>query len=283
MPLKLASIQGRAHFVIGSSNDFRVVDVEHSSKGSLPSDVMACFSVWQSLRAHAASLAKTDGVACSIEQLDCPVPQPRQLFAVGLNYKKHAEEMGSPLPTTPLTFAKFQSSINTPCGDVRLVGETCDYESELVIVIGAGGINIAQSDAWQHIAGIAAGQDISDRTLQYSGVPPQFSLGKSRTGFTPIGPWVADMDDNASRDDLRLTCSVNGEIRQDTKTSDMIFDISQIVSYLSDICQLFPGDGIFTGTTVGVGHGHKPPIYLQRGDIIETTLEGVGMIRNRCV
>ncbi|HAG67476.1 MAG TPA: hypothetical protein DCL10_04230, partial [Acidimicrobium sp.] len=77
MPLKLASIQGRAHFVIGSSNDFRVVDVEHSSKGSLPSDVMACFSVWQSLRAHAASLAKTDGVACSIEQLDCPVPQPR--------------------------------------------------------------------------------------------------------------------------------------------------------------------------------------------------------------
>jgi 2,4-didehydro-3-deoxy-L-rhamnonate hydrolase len=283
MPLKLASIQGRAHFVIGSSNDFRVVDVEHSSKGSLPSDVMACFSVWQSLRAHAASLAKTDGVACSIEQLDCPVPQPRQLFAVGLNYKKHAEEMGSPLPTTPLTFAKFQSSINTPCGDVRLVGSTCDYESELVIVIGAGGINIAQSDAWQHIAGIAAGQDISDRTLQYSGVPPQFSLGKSRTGFTPIGPWVADMDDNASREDLRLTCSVNGEIRQDTKTSDMIFDISQIVSYLSDICQLFPGDAIFTGTTAGVGHGHKPPIYLQRGDIIETTLEGVGMIRNRCV
>ena len=283
MPLKLASIQGRAHFVIGSSNDFRVVDVEHSSKGSLPSDVMACFSVWQSLRAHAASLAKTDGVACSIEQLDCPVPQPRQLFAVGLNYKKHAEEMGSPLPTTPLTFAKFQSSINTPCGDVRLVGSTCDYESELVIVIGAGGINIAQSDAWQHIAGIAAGQDISDRTLQYSGVPPQFSLGKSRTGFTPIGPWVADMDDNASRDDLRLTCSVNGEIRQDTKTSDMIFDISQIVSYLSDICQLFPGDAIFTGTTAGVGHGLKPPIYLQRVDIIETTLEGVGMIRNRCV
>ena len=283
MPLKLASIQGRAHFVIGSSNDFRVVDVEHSSKGSLPSDVMACFSVWQSLRAHAASLAKTDGVACSIEQLDCPVPQPRQLFAVGLNYKKHAEEMGSPLPTTPLTFAKFQSSINTPCGDVRLVGSTCDYESELVIVIGAGGINIAQSDAWQHIAGIAAGQDISDRTLQYSGVPPQFSLGKSRTGFTPIGPWVADMDDNASRDDLRLTCSVNGEIRQDTKTSDMIFDISQIVSYLSDICQLFPCDAIFTGTTAGVGHGLKPPIYLQRGDIIETTLEGVGMIRNRCV
>jgi len=283
MSLQLASVQGRAQFVIGSSDDFRVVDVERSSNGALPSDVMACYSAWQLLRAHAATLAKTDGVACSLEQLDCPVPQPRQLFAVGLNYKKHAEEMGSPIPTTPLMFAKFQSSINTPSGDVRLVGETCDYESELVIVIGTGGTNIAHADAWQHIAGITAGQDISDRTLQYSGVPPQFSLGKSRTGFTPMGPWVADMQDNASRDNLRLTCSINGQMRQDTNTNDMIFDIPEIVSYLSGICQLFPGDAIFTGTTAGVGHGHKPPIYLQRGDIIETTLEGVGIIRNRCV
>jgi 2-keto-4-pentenoate hydratase/2-oxohepta-3-ene-1,7-dioic acid hydratase in catechol pathway len=283
MSVKLASIQGRAQFVVGSSAEFRFVDVEHSSKGSLPSDVMSCYSVWQSLRAHAATLSSTDGIICSLEELDCPVPQPRQLFAVGLNYKKHAEEMNSPIPASPLTFAKFQSSINTPCGDVQLVGATCDYESELVIVIGTGGVNIAQADAWQHIAGITAGQDISDRTLQYSGVPPQFSLGKSRTGFTPMGPWVADMQDNPSRDDLRLTCAINGEIRQDTKTSDMIFDISQIVSYLSGICQLFPGDAIFTGTTAGVGHGHKPPIYLQRGDIIETTLEGVGIIRNRCV
>ena len=283
MSFKLASVQGRAQFVVGSSTEFRVVDVERSSNGALPSDVMSCYSVWQLLRAHAATLARTDGVACSLEQLDCPVPQPRQLFAVGLNYKKHAEEMGSPIPTTPLIFAKFQSSINTPSGDVRLVGETCDYESELVIVIGTGGSNIAQADAWQHIAGITAGQDISDRTLQYSGVPPQFSLGKSRTGFTPMGPWVVDMHDNSSRDNLRLTCSINGEMRQDTNTNDMIFDIPEIVSYLSGICQLFPGDAIFTGTTAGVGHGHKPPIYLQRGDTIETTLEGVGMIRNRCV
>ena len=283
MSLKLASLHGRAHFAIGSSVEFRVVDVEHSSKGSLPSDVMSCYSVWQSLRAHAATLSSTEGAICSIEQLDCPVPQPRQLFAVGLNYKKHAEEMSSPIPTTPLMFAKFQSSINKPCGDVQLVGQTCDYESELVIVIGTGGTKIAQADAWKHIAGITTGQDVSDRTLQYSGVPPQFSLGKSRTGFTPMGPWVADMHDNSNRDDLRLTCSINGEIRQDTKTSDMIFDISQIVSYLSGICQLFPGDAIFTGTTAGVGHGHKPPIYLQRGDIIETTLEGVGIIRNCCV
>ncbi len=283
MSLKLASVQGRAQFVIGASDSFRVVDVEMSSDGTLPHDPMACFSVWDALALHAQSLNITDGVPCSLEQLDSPIPRPRQLFAVGLNYKLHAQEMNSPLPSTPLTFAKFQSSINTPCGDIQLVGETCDYESELVIVIGTGGINIAQADAWQHIAGITAGQDISDRTLQYSGVPPQFSLGKSRTSFTPMGPWVTDMQDNASRDNLRLTCSVNGETRQDTMTNDMIFDVSEIVSYLSGICQLFPGDAIFTGTTAGVGHGRKPPIYLQCGDIIETTLEGVGTIRNRCV
>lgn len=283
MTLNLASVQGRAQFVVGAANDFRVVDVEHSSNGSLPSDVMACYSVWQSLREHATSLAPTDGNACSLEQLDCPVPRPRQLFAVGLNYMKHAEEMGSKIPVAPLTFAKFQSSINTPAGDVHLASDTCDYESELIIVISTGGRDISRENAWRHIAGVTAGQDLSDRTLQYIGVPPQFSLGKSRAGFSPIGPWVADMHDNTNRDNLRLTCSVNGQMRQDTTTNDMIFDISQIVAYLSGICQLFPGDAIFTGTTSGVGHGHKPPLYLRSGDLIETTLEDVGIIRNRCV
>ncbi len=283
MSLKLASVQGRAQFVVGAPDNFRVVDVETSSNGILPSDPMACFNVWDALAIHAQSLTVTDGVPCNSEQLDCPIPRPRQLFAIGLNYKLHAKEMNSPLPTTPLTFAKFQSSINTPCGDVHLVGDTCDYESELVIVIGTGGQDISKETAWQHIAGSAVGQDLSDRTLQYSGVPPQFSLGKSRIGFSPIGPWVTDMRDNASRDNLRLTCSINGETRQDTMTNDMIFDISEIVSYLSGICNLYPGDAIFTGTTSGVGHGHKPPLYLHRGDIIETTLEGVGTIRNRCV
>ncbi len=283
MSLRLASVHGRAHFVVGTSNEFQIVDVEQSSNGQLPSDPMSCYGVWDALRKHASTLNGADGTACTLEQLDCPVPQPRQLFAVGLNYKMHAQEMGSPIPSTPLTFAKFQSSINTPSGDVRLVGETCDYESELVIVIGSGGSDISRSNAWQHIAGITAGQDLSDRTLQYSGVPPQFSLGKSRTGFTPMGPWVADMSNTPNRDNLRLTCTVNGQMRQDTMTNDMIFDISEIVSYLSTICQLFPGDAIFTGTTSGVGHGHKPPLYLQRGDVIETTLEGVGTIRNRCI
>ena len=215
--------------------------------------------------------------------LDCPVPRPRQMFAVGLNYRKHAEEMGSPLPDSPLTFAKFQSALNTPAGDIPLVGDTCDYESEVVVVISIGGRNIGEPEAWDHIAGLCAGQDISDRQLQNSGRPPQFSLGKSRKGFAPIGPWVCDVRDHPKRDDLMIGCTVNGDVRQQTSTNDMIFDIPQLVSYLSTICELFPGDIIFTGTPSGVGHGHKPPVYLRPGDEIVTSLEFVGTLRNRCV
>lgn len=264
--------------------DDRLVDIELASNGSLPSDPMLCLARWDEIRALSKStVVGSDAPVAILEKLDCPVPQPRQLFAVGLNYRKHAEEMGSHLPDTPLTFAKFQSALNTPAGDIPLVGGTCDYEAEVVIVIADGGRNISESDAWNHVAGLCVGQDISDRELQNSGRPPQFSLGKSRKGFAPVGPWVCDVRDNPNRNELMIGCTVNGEVRQQTSTNDMIFDVPQLVSYLSSVCELFPGDIIFTGTPSGVGHGRKPPVYLRPGDIIETSLEHVGTLRNRCV
>ena len=205
------------------------------------------------------------------------------MFAVGLNYRKHAAEMGSPLPPLPLVFAKFQSSLNTPTGNIEILSETVDYESELVIIVGKGGRHIDEATAWDHVAGLCAGQDVSDRGLQYMGTPPQFSLGKSRVGYSPIGPWVTDMSNNDKRDDLQLGCTVNGEQRQDTQTSDMIFGIAHIVAYMSTIVELFPGDVIYTGSPFGVGHGRKPQVYLKPGDVVETTLEGVGTITNRCI
>jgi 2-keto-4-pentenoate hydratase/2-oxohepta-3-ene-1,7-dioic acid hydratase in catechol pathway len=265
-------------------DDDRLVDIERASKGSLPSDPMACFARWDDVRALAKSIVVTSEAPQAIlNTLDCPVPRPRQMFAVGINYRKHAEEMGSTLPNSPLTFAKFQSSLNAPGGDIPIVGNTCDYESEVVVVISVGGRNIAESDAWNHIAGLCVGQDISDRQLQNSGTPPQFSLGKSRQGFAPIGPWVSDLRDHPNRNELMIGCTVNGEIRQNASTNDLVFDISQLVSYLSTICELYSGDIIFTGTPSGVGHGRKPPIYLRPGDVIVTTLEAVGVLRNRCI
>jgi 2-keto-4-pentenoate hydratase/2-oxohepta-3-ene-1,7-dioic acid hydratase in catechol pathway len=163
------------------------------------------------------------------------------------------------------------------------VSDTTDYESEVIIVISRGGRNIDRARAWEHIAGLCVGQDVSDRGLQYAGNPPQFSMGKSRQGFSPIGPWVTDMTDNARRDTLRVQCSINGELRQNTEITDMIFPIDQIVAHLSSICELYPGDVVYTGSPFGVGHGMKPPKYLQPGDVIETSLEGVGTMINRCV
>lgn len=282
MTTRLASFHSRAHLVVGDED--RLVDVERASKGSLPSDPMACLARWDEVRALASSMiGVSDAPRAVLDTLDCPVPRPRQMFAIGINYRKHAEEMGSMLPDSPLTFAKFQSSLNAPTGDIPIVGDTCDYEAEVVVVISVGGRNIAESRAWNHIAGLCVGQDISDRRLQYSGKPPQFSLGKSRQGFAPIGPWVCDVRDLPKRNELMIGCTINGEVRQNASTDDMIFDVSQLVSYLSTICELYPGDIIFTGTPSGVGHGRKPPVYLRPGDVVVTTLEAVGMLRNRCV
>ena len=283
MTLRLANLKGRAQFIVGDISSPRAIDVATASNNSLSADPMQSFVHWDALKKLAATLDTSVGTPVAIADLSCPVPQPRQMFAVGLNYRKHAAEMGSPLPPLPLVFAKFQSSLNSPTGNIEIQSDTVDYESELVIIVGKGGRNIAEATAWDHIAGLCAGQDVSDRGLQYMGTPPQFSLGKSRVGYSPIGPWVTDMSNNDKRDDLRLGCTVNGEQRQDTQTSDMIFGIAHIVAYMSTIVELFPGDVIYTGSPFGVGHGRKPQVYLKPGDVVETILEGVGTITNRCI
>jgi 2-keto-4-pentenoate hydratase/2-oxohepta-3-ene-1,7-dioic acid hydratase in catechol pathway len=211
------------------------------------------------------------------------VPQPRQIFAIGINYKAHAAEMKNALPKEPLVFTKFQSSLNSPNGAIKLVGEKCDYEAELVAVMAKGGRDIAIADAWSHVAGLCVGQDVSDRALQYANTPPQFSLGKSRAGFTPIGPWITDAASLASRGNLEMTCRVSGEIMQHTQTDDMIFEIPDIISYLSSICELFAGDVIYTGTPSGVGAGRTPPRFLRAGDVIETTIQDLGTLVNTCI
>lgn len=283
MTFRLANLKGRAQFIVGDIASPRAIDVATASNNSLSADPMSCFAHWDSLKKLATTLDTSTGTPVAIADLSCPVPQPRQMFAVGLNYRQHAAEMGSPLPPLPLVFAKFQSSLNSPTGNIEILSETVDYESELVIIVGKGGRHIDEAVAWDYVAGLCAGQDVSDRGLQYMGNPPQFSLGKSRVGYSPIGPWVTDMSNNDKRDDLQLGCTVNGEQRQNTQTSDMIFGIAHIVAYMSTIVELFPGDVIYTGSPFGVGHGRKPQLYLKPGDVVETTLEGVGTITNRCI
>ena len=284
--MKLATIDDRAVLVI----DDRVIDVAEASGGQFGPDPMAVFESWAEFRAWAAGSEVTGaeaggteagGTPLEMAQLGCPVPRPRQVFAIGLNYRSHAEESGMAVPEFPATFTKFPASLSGPFSDIDLAGDTVDWEVELVVVIGDRADRVAEADAWDHIAGLTVGQDISDRTLQFA-AGAQFSLGKSRRGFGPMGPWVVTADELADPNDLALGCSINGETVQDARTSDLIFNVPRLIADLSGVLPLLPGDVIFTGTPAGVGVSSNPVRFLQPGDVVESWIDGIGTIRNTC-
>jgi 2-keto-4-pentenoate hydratase/2-oxohepta-3-ene-1,7-dioic acid hydratase in catechol pathway len=155
-----------------------------------------------------------------------------------------------------------------------------DWESELVVVIGKQGRNVSVADALDYVAGYCVGQDLSDRELQLLGSPAQFSLGKSYENFAPIGPWITTTDEVVDPNALEITCDVNGVRRQDSSTSDMVFGVRELVAYVSSVCELRPGDIMFTGSPHGVGQGQDPPVFLKPGDVLETSIERLGSLRN---
>jgi 2,4-diketo-3-deoxy-L-fuconate hydrolase len=258
------------------------IDVHAASAGRFGPDPQSAFEDWTAFRDWAQS-AHGDAVAYTDEELGAPVPQPRQVFAIGLNYVKHAKESGLPLPTTPMVFTKFPSCITGPRGTITLTGDTVDWEVELVVAIGTKARMVAECDAGSYVAGLTAGQDLSDRTVQHTGTPAQFSMGKSFPGFAPIGPTLVTLDEFDNPDDLRVTTTVNDETRQDSRTSDLVFTVPQLIAYLSSIVTLHPGDLIFTGTPEGVGLGRKPQLYLAPGDVLVTSIEGIGSMRHDIV
>lgn len=227
-----------------------------------------------------SEVARTSGAPVS-GTLGVCVPRPSKVFGIGLNYRSHASESKMELPPAPLTFTKFPSCLVGPTDDVVLSGDTVDWEVELVVVIGVGGRHIARDAAWSHVAGITLGQDISDRVVQTSGKPPQFSLGKSFDTYGPIGPVLVSVDAFADPDDIGLWCDVSGERMQEARSRDLIFDVPHLVSYLSSICTLQPGDLVFTGTPDGVGMARGR--LLRDGDVIDSGAEVIGSLRNRCV
>jgi 2-keto-4-pentenoate hydratase/2-oxohepta-3-ene-1,7-dioic acid hydratase in catechol pathway len=275
--MKLANCNGRATIVI----DDTVADVATASEGRFGPDLMAVYDRWREFVDFARGV--TTGDAPLVEtDLQNPVPAPRQVFAIGLNYRSHAEESGMAVSDVPATFTKFPASLAGPHDDIEIVGDSVDWEVELVAVIGTRAERVAEADAWDHVAGLTVGQDISDRHLQFA-AGMQFSLGKSRRGFGPMGPWVVTPDELADRDDLALGCSVDGTIVQDARTSDLIFSVPRLIAELSAVLPLLPGDVIFTGTPAGVGVSRQPATFLQAGQTLESWIEGIGTIRNRCV
>jgi 2,4-didehydro-3-deoxy-L-rhamnonate hydrolase len=275
--MKLANVEGRAAVVLGDE----IADVETASEGRFGPGLMPLYDEWDAFADFAAGVTTATGPLVE-GRLGNPVPMPRQVFAIGLNYRSHAEESGMAVSDVPPTFTKFPASLAGPFDDVAVVGGTVDWEVELVAVVGRRAEHVAAADAWSHLAGVTVGQDISDRALQFA-AGAQFSLGKSRSGYGPMGPWLVTADEPADPDDLALGCAVNGEKMQDARTSDLIFDVGRLVAELSAVLPLLPGDVIFTGTPAGIGAVRKPPRFLQPGDVLESWVEGVGTIRNRCV
>jgi 2,4-didehydro-3-deoxy-L-rhamnonate hydrolase len=275
--VKLANLDGRAALVLGDE----IADIATASHGRFGPDPMGLYDEWDALREFAATVTVATGPLIKAD-LRNPVPRPRQVFAIGLNYRSHAEESGTAPPDVPIVFTKFPASLAGPYDDIEVIGDTTDWEVELVVVIGRTADRVDEADAWTHVAGLTIGQDISDRHLQFA-AGSQFSLGKSRRGYGPIGPWVATPDDLDNPNDLALGCSVDGEKLQDARTSDLIFSVPRLVSELSAVLPLLTGDVIFTGTPGGVGVARKPPRFLQPGNTLETWIEGIGTIRNRIV
>ena len=275
---RLLNVEGRAAL----EHDGHWYDLATAAADEALADPMHAIARHTELHAVQASLAGcTPNGPVQPGSLGPVAPRPAKVFAIGLNYRSHAGESNMELPPAPLTFTKFPSCLVGPEADVVLSGATVDWEVELVVVIGTGGRRIAAADAWAHIAGLTLGQDVSDRTVQLTGKPPQFSLGKSFDTFGPIGPALVSVDSFADPDDLELWCDVAGERMQHARTSDLIFPVPYLVEYLSSICSLEPGDIIFTGTPEGVGAARGR--FLKEGELVESWAEGIGSLHNRCV
>ncbi|MEU7043521.1 fumarylacetoacetate hydrolase family protein [Streptomyces varsoviensis] len=277
--MRIANLSGRLVLL----HEGKAVDVERVSGGRFAADPQAVYGRWAEFRDWAATADLTGGAPFSPEELGSPVPAPRQVLAIGLNYRDHAAESGFEAPEgLPPVFTKFATSISGPVTEVALPpGGHTDWEVELVAVIGREARDVAESDAWDYVAGLTAGQDLSERISQLAGPALQFSLGKSFPGFAPLGPSLVTTDEFDNRDDLELRCSINGEEVQKGHTRDLIFSVPALVSRLSAVLPLLPGDAIFTGTPAGVGLGRTPQRWLAPGDELVTTIEGIGELRQR--
>lgn len=272
--MRLINLDGRLHLV----DDDRVSDVEQASNGAFSADPQQIYNRWDEFTTWVQTQPKPLSSLPPKAQVGAPVPSPRQIFAVGLNYLAHADESGFVRPDNPVIFTKFASSITGPESSVELPSESVDWEVELVVVLGRGGRNIASASAWSHVAGLTVGQDISERERQHSGPAPQFSLAKSHAGFSPVGPVLVTPDELDNPDDLELGAEINGEQVQSGRTSQLIFPVPTLIEHLSRIVELYPGDVIFTGTPAGVGAGRTPPRYLKSGDVLRSYITGIGEI-----
>ncbi len=217
-------------------------------------------------------------------RLGSPLARPSKIVCVGLNYAKHAQESGMEVPSEPVLFFKASSAVIGPFDDVVLPknSKKSDWEVELAVVIGAKASYVSESNAMDHVAGYVLHNDISERAFQLERLG-QWVKGKSCDTFAPLGPFIATADEISDPHNLNLWLKLNGTTMQDSSTSDLIFGIPKLVSYISEFMTLLPGDIISTGTPFGVGLGLDPQVYLKAGDEMELGIDGLGISKQKVI
>ena len=286
--MRIANLAGR--LVLITPDGSGALDVERSSAGRFGPAVQAVYDRWTEFTGWAAGADLSAAEPFAVEDLGAPAPAPRQVLAIGLNYAEHAAESGMAVPDAPtVMFTKWASCLTGPVTTVELpAGGHTDWEVELVAVIGTRAWRVEQDRAWDHVAGLTVGQDLSERITQSAGPSPQFSLGKSLPGFGPTGPWLVTVDefdggDDLDRDNLELGCAIDGETVQKGRTRDLIFSVPAMIAKLSQKLPLLPGDVLFTGTPSGVGMGRSPQRFLRPGEELVSHITGIGELRQRFV
>ena len=278
--MRLATfIQGDEPEVGAVTDDGRIVPLSH-----IVMDMIDLISRWDEvedeIRAAIESAEDIDTVPLDSVLLLAPVPQPGKIMAIGLNYADHIAETGLATPAHQTWFSKQINAVNGPFDPVEIprVSSFVDYESEMVAIVGAGGRHISQDDAPAAVFGYCVGNDVSERTWQNR--TSQWVLGKSFDTHAPFGPWITTADQIGDPHDLSIRGWVNGELRQDSNTRHLVFNVWEQVAELSQVMTLEPGDVIFTGTPGGVGLAMTPPRRLEAGDVVRVEIEGLDVIEN---
>ena len=279
--MKLATFQAGEAPELGVVTGERIIPISRAAP-ALGDEMTGLIRAWPDVRTQVEAIALRADGALPLDQvrLLAPIRRPGKIMAIGLNYADHIAESQMETPEHQVWFSKAPTSANGPFDPIEIpkAGQAVDYEAELVAVIGSGGRHIGRADAPAAVFGYCVGNDVTERAWQHR--TPQWVLGKSFDTHAPFGPWITTTDEMPDPHGLGIRCLVNGETRQSSNTSHLVFDVWAQIEHLSKVMTLEPGDLIFTGTPGGIGAAMKPMRFLQPGDVVRVEIDGLGAIEN---
>jgi 2-keto-4-pentenoate hydratase/2-oxohepta-3-ene-1,7-dioic acid hydratase in catechol pathway len=280
--MKLVTFDAGGGAQLGVVVDGKVVPL--NAAPGLPGDMIGLIAAWPGIEGEVRQIADAgaNAVALDAVHLLAPIRRPGKIMAIGLNYADHIEESKMETPKIQVWFSKAATSTNGPFDPIQVpkVSQALDYEAELVAIVGQGGRHIGKADAPSAIFGYCCGNDATERAWQHA--TPQWVVGKSFDSHAPFGPWITTADEVPDPHALSIRCLVNGEVRQDSNTKHLVFNVWEQIEHLSQAMTLEPGDVIFTGTPGGIGAAMKPMKFLKDGDRVRVEIEGLGALDNPC-